>query len=134
MTFGNTIYFTDISPCPLSYLYFHEMTHIWQMNHQRKLLFGFSTIPSWIRYVYKQFTDSDVLYDYGGVAGLRRARQEGKLFSDFGTEQQAMIVEDRYSANAGYTISPDGEAFTEEYKELLEYYVHNMLIGLRTYR
>jgi len=124
-TFGSTIYLYDLKECPSSNVYFHEMTHIWQIQHARSRIFGVTTIPSWIRYYYLQITNSNVLYDYGGEAGLYRAKEEGRRFIDFGLEQQAMIVEDWYWKSVD-SMSDQGEIFTEEYKELLDYYVDDM--------
>ena len=125
MAIGNTIYFTDISGCPTSYVYFHEMTHIWQFQKEHDYLFGLNPIPFWIKSFYLQVKDPEILYDYGGKDGLRRARDENKHFLDFGIEQQATIVEDWYLVKEGY-IWFDREEY-KEYKELLEYFVSDML-------
>ncbi len=129
MTFGTTIYFADVSVCPNGHLYIHEMTHVWQMTYRRNTTFGWRTIPTWIWEAYTQYMNPDVLYNYGGPEGLLKAKDEEKRFSNFGIEQQAMIVEDRYSANAGYSSSPEGFTYTNAYKELLEWYVRKMLVG-----
>ena len=102
MAVGNTIYFTDISGCPTSDVYFHEMTHVWQFQKKHDSLFGLKSVPFWIKSFYLQVKKPEILYDYGGKDGLRRARDENKHFLDFEIEQQAMIIEDWYWVKEGY--------------------------------
>lgn len=125
-TIGNTIYLYDFPPCPTRDVYFHEMAHVWQKQHGQGHLFGFGAVTNALRMQYFQIFDKDVLYDYGGEEGLAHAKQDGKHFADFGTEQQAMIIEDWYWKSVG-TKNQDGILFTPKYRELLDWYVAEML-------
>ncbi len=94
----------------------------------RRNSLGITTIPHWISYVYTQFTDSNILYDYGGGNGLMRAHAEGKSFFDFGIEQQASIIGDLKWLRDGY-ILPEGKEYTDAYKAVLEDYAAEMRMG-----
>ena len=127
MTFGNTIYLGNITPCPTGELYFHEMTHVWQTQTQQSHLFGLKSVSGWIRLHYAQVVNPDPLYNYGGYYGLLAAKNQNKKFLDFNIEEQAMIVEHWYwIIKKGYVL-PEGEVLTEKYAKLLEYYVSDML-------
>ncbi|MFH1170638.1 MAG: hypothetical protein V1704_03715 [Candidatus Vogelbacteria bacterium] len=123
MVSGNTIYLTDNPNCLPDYLIFHEMTHIYQNQTQKinENNFG-SRILENLHYYYFLITDTQILYDYGGEAGLLSARQNNKLFSDFSREQQADIVGDWYLAQIS-----SSKKFTKEYRDLLKYYVGLMM-------
>ncbi len=122
-TLGNTIYIYNSLDCPTEDTLFHEMTHVWQTQIAKSRLFGIKTVFGWIRYGYIQITNPDILYDYGGISGLRQARADKKDFFSFGIEQQAMIVEDLYRVRSGYSTSSFNTVFIEEYRDLLTYYV-----------
>src|SRR3989338_6148163 len=127
ITFGNTIYLGNITPCPTGELYFHEMTHVWQTQTQQSHLFGLKSVSGWIRLHYAQVVNPDPLYNYGGYYGLLAAKNQNKKFLDFNIEEQAMIVEHWYwIIKKGYVL-PEGEVLTEKYAKLLEYYVSDML-------
>jgi len=122
-TFGSTIYFSDVSSsCPDEATFFHEMTHVWQFQTQRKRFFGITQVIPWVEYTYLQAINPDVLYDYGGEKGLLAAQKAGKKFLDFGIEQEAMIVEDWYYSTHNYSSGYEG-IFTDQYKKLLQNYV-----------
>lgn len=127
-TFGTTIYLYDLSECAADATFFHEMTHVWQMQHERAALFGITRVLPYARDLYLQAFDPDVLYDYGGYAGLRRALEEHRKFRDFSLEQQASIVEDWWLGTAGYP-SGYGESIIPAYEELLRHYVADMVQG-----
>jgi hypothetical protein len=88
-TLPGAIYFPPgtFSRPPNEYLpwLIHELTHAWQYRHGVTV---WETLFHAIR----------ARYDYGGEAGLRAARREGKRFRDFNTEQQADICKDFYEA------------------------------------
>ncbi len=131
VTFGDTIYTSSIDECMTLPIFFHEMTHVWQMQTQRKTLWGITTVPDWISYVYTQFTNPDILYDYGGGNGLMQAEAEGKSFFDYGIEQQAMIIGDLMWFRIGYVL-PEGKEYSKRYQAVLEQYATEMLKGNRT--
>jgi len=64
----------------------HELVHV--LQHER---LGSVYIGQCLR---AQRTEG---YDYGGVEGLRTARDQGKRLRDFNREQQAQIAEDYYN-------------------------------------
>jgi len=53
-------------------------------------------------------------YSYGGTAGLRRARAEGRHFCSFNREQQAQIVQDYYLQLCHGWDATDYEPFIAE--------------------
>ena len=73
-------------------LYLHEMVHVWQ--YQR---LGSVYIP---RALYAQRTPAG--YNYGGIAGLRRAAEQGRGLADFNFEQQGDLVADYFCLLQGY--------------------------------
>jgi hypothetical protein len=130
--FGNTIYLADISSCLSKPTIFHELTHVWQM--QNTVIFGPDQIPEFIHTTYQQFYEPDVPYDYGGYPGLKKAKEEGKPFFDFGMEQQAMMVQHLTWFNDGFEFKENegGVTFTLEYKDLLQFFVNQMLTFKRS--
>lgn len=72
--------------------FIHEMVHIWQ--YQR---LGSVYIP---RALYAQRTAQG--YNYGGIAGLRAAAEQGRGLSDFNFEQQGDVVADYFCLLRGY--------------------------------
>lgn len=126
MTFDNTVYIYDFSKCPSVDVYFHQMTHIWQMQKYKYKFFGVRTIPMWVTDEYFKVADPDVLASYGGSIGLKSAKAQGKSFIDFGSEQQATIVEDYYWANNGVGTSSKGENFSQDYRDLMGYFVQQI--------
>jgi hypothetical protein len=64
----------------------HEAMHIYQYHR-------FGSV-----YIYRALKaqNSSDAYDYGGIPGLSRARQEDKSLFDFNFEQQASIIEDYF--------------------------------------
>ncbi len=125
--FGSTIYVADASACLSKPTIFHELTHVWQV--QNTVIFGPELIPDFIHITYQQFYDPHTPYDYGGYYGLKKAKEEGKAFLDFGMEQQAMIVQHLRWFNDGlvFTEEEGGKVYTEAYKSILEEYVNEML-------
>jgi hypothetical protein len=63
----------------------HELVHVYQHERLGSVYIG--------QCLYAQATTG---YDYGGPAGLRQARAEGKRYCHFNREQQAQIVQDYY--------------------------------------
>ena len=86
---GNTI--NSWGGMPNSLL-IHELMHVWQFQN-----LGLAYIPRALR---AQFTKAG--YNYGGIAQLRRYRQQGKTLFDFNYEQQADIIADFYRLREGY--------------------------------
>ncbi len=66
----------------------HELTHVWQYSKM-----GAIYMP---RAIGAQ--GSSAGYDYGGLAGLRKAQAAGQGLTSFNLEQQASIIQDYYTA------------------------------------
>lgn len=81
----------------------HELTHVWQSQH------GFSVLEKLFHALHGASA-----YDYGGVAGLRAAKREGKHFLDFNTEQQADILKDYYKRVKAGQDTSDYDMFVAE--------------------
>lgn len=129
ITIGNTIYFVDPSYyCVPTSVVVHELVHVWQ--YQNGANQGLAHVPEALQWQYYQFADPQRLYDYGGSEGLRKARQEGKTFFDFGIEQQAEMVANYYHAvvqEYRYVPIIGGEEFTSEYIYQLEFFTRPVL-------
>lgn len=69
----------------------HELVHIWQYQQ-----IGSVYIPRALR---AQFSEEG--YNYGGMTGLQKAKQQGRSFSQFNLEQQGDIVSDYYRLSQG---------------------------------
>lgn len=92
----------------------HELVHVWQYQH-----LGISYISKALQ---AQYTEER--YNYGGVEGLNKARNENKKWQDFNFEQQADIIADYYRISHG--LSPNwGNAKVEELP-IYEYFVQHM--------
>lgn len=72
--------------------FIHEMVHVWQ--YQR---LGSVYIP---RALWAQRTAEG--YNYGGIAALQKALEQGKTLSDFNYEQQGDIVADYFCLKNGW--------------------------------
>jgi uncharacterized protein DUF4157 len=83
----------------------HELTHVWQSQH------GYSVAEKLVWALHGQSA-----YDYGGIQGLRNARQQGKHFTDFNTEQQADILKDYYKRVKSSQDTSDYDPFVAEVK------------------
>lgn len=81
----------------------HELTHVWQSQH------GFSVAEKLFWALH-----GSSAYDYGGVAGLRTAKRDGKHFTDFNTEQQADILKDYYKRVKAGQDTSDYDSFVAE--------------------
>lgn len=125
--FGSTIYLADASSCEDKPTIFHELTHVWQI--QNTVVFGPSQITGFIHTTYQQFYEPNVPYEYGGYAGLKKAKEEGKKFVDFGMEQQAMIIQHLIWFKDGFAFTEEegGKVYAEAYKSILEEYANEML-------
>lgn len=64
----------------------HEVMHIYQFQRYGSV------------YIYRALKAqySEHIYDYGGITGLKKAREAGKSLHQFNFEQQASIIEDYY--------------------------------------
>jgi len=69
-------------------LLIHELTHVWQYQH------GITVTTTLFHALFST-------YDYGDEAGLVAAKNEGKKFTDFNTEQQGDICRDYYRIKKG---------------------------------
>lgn len=75
--------------------FIHEMAHVWQFQR-----LGSVYIP---RALWAQRTAQG--YDYGGIAALQKAIEQGKTLTDFNYEQQADIVADYFCLKNGWNPS-----------------------------
>ncbi len=129
MTIEDTIYIEEPPSCISLETFVHESTHIWQFQTGYRVFRGVTgpfRLASWL---IQQATDPRGLYDYGGPSGLASARAQGKMFVDFGIEQQAMIMQDYFRAVQGNSTDFYGRRFTADYKADLEYFAIQV-IGL----
>lgn len=126
MTIEDTIYIEEPPSCVSLETFVHESAHIWQF--QTGWWYGITgpfRLASWL---IQQATDPDTLYDHGGPSGLANARTLGKMFVDFGPEQQAMIMEDHFRALQGESTDANGRSFTTDYKADLEYFARQVIV------
>ncbi len=92
---GNGVFFPEILPKehvhaddPHYYMHgwlLHELTHVWQYQQ-----IGWHYL--WLA-LKVQFEDGFQTYNYGGVYGLKKARELGYRFHDFDLEKQATIIQ-----------------------------------------
>lgn len=68
----------------------HEETHVFQRSRQTEDPSLIDTVMNYLRPTPAPITG----YDYGGIAGLEQARQQGKTIANYGPEAQAEIVRD----------------------------------------
>jgi hypothetical protein len=90
-------------------LLLHELTHVWQYERM-----GAVYMPLALR---AQATGG---YDYGGVAGLVRARREGTRFTAFNLEQQGDIVRDFYRLSIGDPVPGAGRGHLSLYAHFVQ--------------
>ena len=125
MVIEETIHVKDPPDCISLETFIHESTHIWQF--QTGWWYGITgpfRLASWL---IQQATDPDTLYDHGGPSGLANARTLGKMFVDFGPEQQAMIMEDHFRALQGESTDANGRSFTTDYRTDLKYFARQVI-------
>ena len=108
MTVDETIYLQK-TECPSVDLLVHEMFHVYQMKSGSFFENGCLTFWEWL---YKQNTERDTMYDYGGEEEmtLQIAKPDGdrKTLSEYNMEQQASIVQDAYIEFKSYADTTFG--------------------------
>ncbi len=75
-------------------VFIHELVHIWQYQRLGSIYIAEALAAQ----------RSEAGYNYGGVAALRVALEEGKTLRDFNFEQQGDIVQDYYLLTQGYRV------------------------------
>ncbi|MEY4903000.1 MAG: hypothetical protein RLZZ292_815 [Bacteroidota bacterium] len=73
-------------------VFIHELVHIWQYQRLGSVYIAEALAAQ----------RSEAGYNYGGIAALQKALEEGKTLRDFNFEQQGDIVQDYYLITHGY--------------------------------